>query len=265
MDTARNTPKRQNPLEPFFERSAPKTNPFEGNRSAEYLYSRAERVCAAVFLLTSHISPGEPIRKAARNEALTLVELALSLRREFRSQSSNQVAALRSNLRFLITLVRTLAVSGFVSWQNAGILMDSLDELGNFLVSAQRSSFSEGAALSKADLDIPDFFIGHVETRSGRQRDIKDTDNIKDIPTDKDITKMSNSGLSDSMSVRRKSIMEVLRAGGGNLGIRDICSNVPQYSEKMVQRELAELVSAGAVEKTGAKRWSRYSLVKGLA
>lgn len=53
--------------------------------------------------------------------------------------------------------------------------------------------------------------------------------------------------------------MDILKFGG-ILGIKDIASNLPQYSEKMIQRELASLVQKGFVQKTGAKRWSRYQV-----
>jgi len=58
---------------------------------------------------------------------------------------------------------------------------------------------------------------------------------------------------------RGERIIDILKSGG-ILGIRDISANLPQYSEKMIQRELADLVETGKVRKLGAKRWSRYQL-----
>jgi len=63
------------------------------------------------------------------------------------------------------------------------------------------------------------------------------------------------------LSSRGDQIMEILKQGG-TLGIKDISINVPQYSEKMVQRELAELVRLNRVRKVGAKRWSKYQIVQ---
>ena len=60
---------------------------------------------------------------------------------------------------------------------------------------------------------------------------------------------------------RSDRIMDMLKVGG-MLGIKDISTNLPQYSEKMIQRELAELVTSGRVRKLGAKRWSRYEIVQ---
>jgi hypothetical protein len=54
--------------------------------------------------------------------------------------------------------------------------------------------------------------------------------------------------------------MEILRVGGA-LGIKDIAANLPEYREKMIQRELLDLAAKGRIRKIGLKRWSKYSLV----
>ena len=74
-------------------------------------------------------------------------------------------------------------------------------------------------------------------------------------------TSTENKSPSLQMTSRSQAILEVLRVHG-ELGIRDVASNLPEYSEKMIQRELAELVSHGRVKKTGLKRWSRYTYIE---
>ena len=77
-----------------------------------------------------------------------------------------------------------------------------------------------------------------------------------------DINSMSNmvdkSGV--TLSVREREVTEILRTGGA-LGIKDIASNLPEYSEKMIQRELSVLVIGGRIKKTGLKRWSKYTYI----
>jgi DeoR/GlpR family transcriptional regulator of sugar metabolism len=65
----------------------------------------------------------------------------------------------------------------------------------------------------------------------------------------------------DASTSRASRIMDILK-DGGVLGIKDIAANLPEYSEKMIQRDLAFLVKQNQVRKSGAKRWSRYSLVQ---
>jgi len=254
--------KRQNPIEGFFQQSPVKTNPFSNNRSAERAYARAERIVAALHLLTNHVHEGEPLRSMVRARALSLLEAVLSIRDEMRAPESPEIASLRSSIRLLISLVRMLIVSGSVSPQNAGIVIESIDELGNFIASSQRSSLSETISLSREDLDVPGSLLGQQGTsRRFHIKDIKDNDSVKDIESVRDTPNTSIKAVSSEISPRKLSILEILR-GGGDLSIRDIASSVPQYSEKMIQRELAELVSLGRVKKTGLKRWSRYSVQK---
>lgn len=91
-------------------------------------------------------------------------------------------------------------------------------------------------------------------------KDIRPRTTIKDkiILSDE----MNPSGMSNTKgttSVRVQNILEVLRVGG-SLGIKDIAANLPEYSEKMIQRELLNMASTGRIRKIGLKRWSKYSL-----
>jgi hypothetical protein len=85
-------------------------------------------------------------------------------------------------------------------------------------------------------------------------KDIKDNRTVKD--TNVPGTAPSDNGSHNSL--RSERIVAVLRQGG-EFGIRDVVSHLPEYSEKMIQRELAHLVSAGKAKKSGLKRWSKYS------
>ena len=67
--------------------------------------------------------------------------------------------------------------------------------------------------------------------------------------------------MSDTTASGRRSTVLAILASGELLGIRDIAAHVPEFSEKTIQRELAQLVLLGRVKKTGFKRWSKYSMV----
>lgn len=250
MDDKKDTQKdiqKSNPLLRFFDKHVVHTNPFGTNQSADRAYRRAERLVAALYLVTNHIPPSESIRITVRASALLILENVLALRDEMRTDSRNVVAC-RSSIRHLISLVRMLAVGGFLSIQNTNTMIGGLDEFGNFLSTSQDSPLSEAFSLSQEEL--LDIHEGHP----------KDTMVIKDKVSVKDIHAVSdNVSNKRGLHVREESIIGVLRAGG-EFGIRDIAANLPEYSEKMIQRHLVELIGAGKVKKTGLKRWSRYSI-----
>lgn len=244
----------------FIDQHNVRTNPFGENRAAERAYKRVERIAAGLYMLTNHISKDEPIRSHVRSTASLILSDTLRLKDEMRSAQSNFVSELQGKIRYLISLVRIMTVSGFVSQQNASVVVEALDELGNFIMASQRSILSENVTLTREDLtDVrATSFKAPVQRSRNDSSDIKE---IKDTIRDGSNVSMSKTQKDSigELSVRVQSILEILKVGG-SLGIKDITANLPEYSEKMIQRELLDLVSKGAVKKVGLKRWSRYSI-----
>ncbi|MBI4079659.1 hypothetical protein HY414_00315 [Candidatus Kaiserbacteria bacterium] len=252
MDDIKDASKRDLPSK-FLDSTTIRTEAFGQNISGDRAYRRAERIAAAVHLITNHVQREEPVRLAARSASLALLSSILKLRDEMRGHESHTLRNTEGIIRKLISLVRILSVSGRVSIQNAEILAGALDELGVFLASSQRTSLSESAPLSRDD-----FALGaaqaHVaisdRTKKIRRRVVKDISAQGSVPE----SAASRTGRADE-------IIGVL-GSHGQLGIKDIAANLPEYSEKMIQRELKSLVSRGRVKKIGAKRWSTYALAQ---
>lgn len=234
----------------FVDKRTIKTHPFGDNKMVERAYRRAERIVAALYLLTNHITPEEPLRQVVRVKAAALPDLLIDLRDEMRTYGSSKVHTIETSIRTLISLTRVLAVSGYVSFENADIMSEALDELGTFIASSRRSSLAESVRLSREDL-LNDVRNG-AEDPYNR---IKDVDYIKDNNDTARVHEQKDT----KVMMRADGIIDVLKSGR-ELSIRDIAINLPEYSEKMIQRELAVLVSNGRVKKIGSKRWSRYVL-----
>lgn len=260
MDDVRDV-QRANSLSKYVDGHPVRTTPFGANKAAERLYARCERISIAVFLLTSHVVANDPIKTRIRSASLDLMDAALEMREEMRSPESEFVIAFTQSVRSLISLVRAAAAAGYISIHNAEILSGAIDELGTFMTASQRSNMAEHILLTKEDLVGP---IGPL-TDTGRMsfiKDVKDRPYVKDIQAKDTTQSMSNTAkLSVPLNTRAQAIMQIL-VSGRELGIKDICNNLPEYSEKMIQRELAELVREGKVKKEGDKRWSRYSLAQ---
>lgn len=243
-------------LAKFIDGQVVRTNPLGGNKAAERCYKRAERIVAGIYLLTGHLPSEEPLKKNTREESIGLLSKTLALRDDMRAAESASIVSFQTSVRYLISLMRMLTAGGFVSFQNADAVIAALDELGIFLVASQRSDFSENVAFSKDD------FNGHFGALGDTRRSF-----IKDRKYLKDKTAITDSGgvsitraASEVPTHRTQEIMDIL-SSGKELGIKDICAHVPEYSEKMIQRELTALVASGRVKKAGLKRWSRYSIV----
>ena len=255
-------------LSRFLDGHVVRTSPFGRNASGEKSYRRAERLVAALHILTSHVQEDEPIRHSIRTVGIKLLSDILALRDEMRTSNSSKIRVAQSTIRELISLVRMLAVSGLISIQNADITVEAIDELGNLLTLSQRTPLSESVILSREGL-----LSGGPVAEKRTNLSVKDKTLMPRAQTDMDVRAVTDSRnikdnikdaatilrTDDAMGTRSREVLAVL-GSGGEMGIRDIASNLPEYSEKMIQRELASLVASGKVKKTGLKRWSRYSV-----
>ena len=246
MDDIKDIQKRES-VSKFLDDRPIRTNPFGRNVSGEKAYRRAERIVVALHMLTNHVDPDEPVRRSLRQTAIGLLPAMLDLKDEMRSPASSAVMRAHSRVRELISVVRVAAVSGYASGQNAEIIIDALDELGNLIAASQRTMLSESVSLTKDD-----FVTGNLSDI--RIKDIRDTSSVRD--SGKSVVM---SVKKSSIKVRSEGILEMLK-NNGDLAIKDIAAHMPEYGEKTIQRELSGLIAAGKVKRTGDKRWSRYSV-----
>ena len=258
MDTQKDIQKTD-VLTKFIEHDVLKTSPFGENRFGEKAYRRAERMASAIILLTNHISDIDVLKKHARELSVKLLSDVISIKDEMRSSNSELGRELKFTIRQLVSALRLLAISGSVSFQNADSVSEALDELSSFLNSSRRSVLSESISISKDELlDLRDSQPTLSDAKT-HERLPRATGDIKDNPQNSGVS-YDSSHEDKVLSARSKTVVEILRLHG-EMGIRDIASNLPEFSEKMIQRELARLVTLGAVKKTGLKRWSRYGYI----
>ncbi len=234
-----------------------KTNPFGQNVSGEQAYRRAERIATALHLLTNHIPDEEPARSHARALARELLSIILSLRDGFRASGGVKIRSAHACIRELISLIRILAISGFISFQNADIMNEALDELGHFLAAAQRTMLAENVSLSTDDFAVRtekrSYTYHHKKTQGDVSiKDIKDTSETQKTDDKRQIQ-------DPQFSSRAEVIHGVLKAGHA-LGIKDISAYFPEVSEKTVLRVLNDMILSGTIKSAGEKRWRKYSI-----
>lgn len=234
-----------------------RSSPFGKNTLGDNAYRRAERIVAALHLLTMHLSDTEPLRVEIRSASSKLLPAILALRPGFKTSGSEAVSATRSAISHVVSLVRVLAVAGLASPGNTQALVAALGELAS-MFDTDRVYMSEEITIAREDL-IPRPKIMENAQVGGRAVFVKDM-NLKDKRT----SPIEKDRREDSATLRSDAVLSLLKRGGA-FGIKDIVSNMPEYSEKMLQRTLAELVASGKARKSGAKRWSRYLLAESAA
>ena len=229
-------------------------NPFAADPVRERFFNRSERIVLALFLVTNHVPQVETLRKSVRYSGDELIQKALSIKDASHSTVGDQISEIIATIRHLVVLVRLLMTGGFISSLNARALIEALDELG---LSSQTLLTGEHT------FTRTDFFPREEMLFQGRnvQKDIKETESFVQHDSLTKKTKINDviGHIKKDTSDRVQLILGTLSTSSG-LSIKEVRSQVPQFSEKMIQRELAILVLDGRVRKMGEKRWSRYSL-----
>lgn len=239
---------------------AVRANPFGSNISGEKAYRRAERITAAVYILTRYLSDIEPLKIHARESAHHLLRDVLELRGGFRMEhDADNITRIHACVREMISVAQLLSIAGYSSRGNVDMLTRALEELSQFVDAASTTTLSERTVLTKDDL-----LIDQVSVRSSARSPTATTGKRNDaglagITTGRGSAtqQKGQSDVTDNNSGRKSAILEVLK-DGKKMAIKDIASFVVGCSEKTIQRELASLVSDGTIRREGEKRWSRY-------
>ena len=274
----------------------PSINIFGSNKLAERTYRRAEKISAGLILVTNIMSDSEPLKRRIRELAIDIIRHASVLKDELSLSESTSLNALKSAARELITHIRIAKIGGLVSEANGDLLASVIEDFGNFILSASRSEIADSINLTRESLtDIKDMSAVRspksesvikdnrkIEQQVDDNTEIENTiintaydsempvapkvqEPVKSAPPKIQVSprtpkkSASSPAQSGGNGSRLDAIISVL-AGGSKFGIRTINQHLPEFSAKMIQRALSELVDSGKVQKSGEKRWSEYEL-----
>jgi hypothetical protein len=262
-----------------------------------YLHRKLLRISEGVYLATAHIRDTEPLKNKIRESAVKLVNLSVRIKRMKTSETDvvlyNELVTETANQ---LALLEITAVSGIMNESNYFLLNNELsavfegiiEKLKNYnhISTAVTPSFFdiglESSSQSKHDKSDKGQII--KDTVSGKKSDfgmIKDktvelankSPNIVLTNENKDDSKLKDKagkgqvkGRGGQKNIlrtieradRAKSITNFLK-DNKQMTVKDIAILLPQYSEKVIQRELCKLVEKGVVARKGKKRWTSYS------
>lgn len=190
--------------------------------------SKGQKIVAALYLVTQHLSDNDPFKTKIRSLAVLLID----------SRTQNTTKELVENIQGMLNVS---SLANIISQRNVAMLNGALNE---YLI-----GFHDSGDISKLFDNLG-------------QKDISDKinqnkDNMSFIDTKmSDITKNTQA----IQSVKSKRQNEILKFVNKNksVGIKDISAIFPDVSEKTVQREISSLVDKGLITKRGNKRWSIY-------
>lgn len=187
---------------------------------------KGQKIVAALYLVTDHLSDNEPMKLSIRSAALELFGQEVG---------QHQAIAILSNL------LKSSAIAKIISDTNVTILIRELGAFGQ----------TAGETLSLA----PMFADGG--TYQSKTNIVSYKSHVSDISTTRIQpveAKLYNK------NKRQDQILSFIN-GRKSAVIKDISTLFPDVSEKTIQRELGTLVDSGKITKRGSKRWSIYMAI----
>lgn len=242
---------------------------FEGDDYFLYIYKKAEKIAAAVYMISDFFSDDEPLKTKIRSAAVSLIELSLSLNTTLSPDRKDLLNDIVREALSVVSYSEIAAGAGIESVMNHRIIKV---ELENFIKTIEERELPQ--KLGRHFVLSDDFIKDELPAPKSISRIQQNVHQAQSqTPKAKPTIYMSNRGSSPSGAAavekiekgnrkteRQEAIISVIRAKG-ELSIKDLTGVIKGCSEKTIQRELLVLVEQGILNKVGERRWSRYSLV----
>lgn len=198
-----------------------------------------ERLTAALYRVTDRMADEEPLKWALRRTSLDLSQVALK-NPELLSIPEEEARSKKMAILFieLIRLLELASSISYISRINFEVLVREYRHIESGIFRG-----GEGARVEQKK-EIPEF-----ATQSTEKTFIQEKKSISTRPH-KETAQPSD---------RQRKILEHLTTAERGISIGDIVAFFEgKISDKTIQRDLSDLVSAGNIRHEGERRWRRY-------
>jgi len=242
---------------------------FDNYDFSVFLNKKTEKLTVALYMVTSFLSDNEPLKWRLREKSIVLLSGITTARDKSVSEMENVFASHSFLVEEIISFLEVGAASKLISEMNFSILKAEYMALRTLVLDPSMLILSENhLTVTKDDIEsaerkapqspmsIKDIYKRQPLKSSSQKIGAVSTSNASRTQ----ITKPRYFKERDS---RRQLIINFIRHNG-EVSIKDILreSTISSgVSSKTIQRELIDMVSGGILNKTGERRWSKYSLV----
>mgnify|MGYP001579555286 CR=1 FL=1 len=237
-------------------------NPLKDSVSLDVLYKghpadfsyhpKLNKLITALYMVTDIIEKDEPIRLKLRTLG---AEILSDIRHSSRTEIFSKVQTILSFLDIALTI-------RLVSEMNLNILKKEFKELAESLKVVAIKEVNQVNHVWLEEFLKPDQALGLS----------REAENTKDIRSKSDtyigvtINKDENTSFLIKKQ-RREDILKAIKDNGGSATITEVRLKASEAlatcGEKTLQRELVSMLKDQILDKTGEKRWSRYSIKNG--
>ncbi|MES3005869.1 MAG: DeoR family transcriptional regulator [Patescibacteria group bacterium] len=241
---------------------------FEGDDYFLYIYKKAEKIAAAVYMISDFFSDNEPLKTNIRSAVLSLIDMSLSLNTTLSPDRKDLLNNIVREALSVISYSEIAARTGIESVMNHRIIKG---ELENFIRTIESRELPQKLGrhfvlsddFIKDELPAPTPMSGYRQNSSVQHQSVLKPKSHHTHIHQSLVGQRPAAGKvekSNRKSERQEAIISVIRSKG-ELSIKDLTGVIKGCSEKTIQRELLVLVEQGILNKVGERRWSRYSLI----
>ena len=228
----------------------------------DFANKKTEKLVTALYMVTDCMDTDDALKGKLRQLGVELLSDIYKLSTFSPLDKQTHIISFLSRIEEIISFVEIAYTIGFISEMNTSILKKEFMILVGELESHQKSDKHFTFTLDEK------MFEGEVKRTLSDS--VSFTNNKSPLPTFQP-HKLNHSGtnLADrhdrtekilNLIKEKKDLPEDATSLQAGISIKDISLAFTNCSEKTIQRELNALVLKGQLKKTGAKRWSRYSI-----
>ena len=242
----------------------------------EFINKKTEKLVTALYMVSDYMEPQESLRNKLRLLGVELMSDIFTLSRLSPLNNSSQIDLSLSRIYEIFSFIEIAETMGYISTMNKEILKTEFDILVEELKSRQSQKRNLPFNLNKNMFEIESndfvkekysddvFYIKDKNKRTHSVSFMKGMSNKRPISghslTARDYKKIRSERVEKIISVIKSKNNSSNSNGGAS--IKDIAGAFTDCSEKTIQRELLTLIDKGQIKKIGAKRWSKYQVVK---
>lgn len=251
-----------------------------GYGAYDFANKKTEKLVTALYMVTDCMDIEDALKNKLRLSGVELLSDMYKLNTLSPVDRHIQIPVSLNRIYEILSCIEISYTIGFISEMNTAILKK---EFNNLIL--ELKSYQSKDKHFTFTLDEKMFDIKETENDADKDKsfDFKRIQSIKDKRTDynemsfinkKSFNREISSKRTDLNSIkidkedRVNKILNIIKDkkdmpnNRDGVSIKDISSSFTDCSEKTIQRELNNLVLRGDLKKTGAKRWSRYSIIK---
>jgi hypothetical protein len=242
----------------------------------DFANKKTEKLVTALYLVSDCMDTDDALKGKLRLLGVELLSDMYKLSTLSPTEKQTYISVSLSHIYELLSFIEISHSIGFISEMNTSILKKEFSMLASELKLRQEKDkhftftlddkmfhLEEGRDQNILSENTTGFnyrgqqFIKDKRTSFDSMSLINNKSPLSTFHTKK--TKSFESNLSDRKD-RTDKILALIK-DKKEISIKDISQAFTDCSEKTIQRELNSLISKGHLKKTGAKRWSRYSII----